>query len=208
MAGRASGQNAAPNTVVVVLTYQATRRFRPFKVPAGDNIRARATNSSTLNVRIGPVLGGYDPDNFPIAVAEIDSDAYLRGELPGATAQETVPAGGTVALTAGGVAWTYPAAFTTLLASAPSDILLQDLIQGGSIASRGAQYQVALGAAGSEVVVEEVAGSRIAAFLGPGPGPGNLWPTWVPAAERVSARMASSAAGAGVGVRLTYERLA
>lgn len=207
-AGSVVGSNPAANSDPVWLGEQETRRFQPFVVPSGTRIAFRCGSNAPFGFRFGMVLFGFDDSVTLEETAAGTYNDYTKGDLAATQGTLVTPSAGSTAVTSGAGVYTL-GAWTQLIASAARDGLLTGLVQGGSVQSRGAYYELGIGGAGSEQVVNRCAGCRIPILPGPGPGLTLFaFPSEVQAGDRVAVRMAASSASVTHNVALCHEEFA
>lgn len=185
---------------------QQDNAYGPVGIPAGSRLAFRSRTNHFQSFDVGVVPYGYPAASFPAIERILDTLTFYQGGYTGADGSLTVPTNTYASLQAGAPAWTW-GAWVEVLPSAAHDILLSeiDFAQGGF--SNGAQIQIGVGAAGSEVPIEQVTAVSIHPLSMFPSGTASIYFAPVSAGERVALRAASNAANLILRARLRYESM-
>ena len=181
-----------------------THRFAPTLIPTGTrlSVDASCTLAASADVAVGGAiyLVGYDAREWALPLQYLrDQIAYMKGLMVQAQSTLTYPAPGTLSLTRGGT-WVYGTA-VEFVASATSPLLITGAVAGSSIVDDNAQLKIGLGA-GNGTSHSKVGFPTGGSMPGPMGTADLIRPLFVLPGERVSARVACSAAGAvNIGLR-------
>lgn len=117
------GSNPSPNTVNVLTSRLITLPFNPILIPSGSRISTRSA-SNGLTSRVACFLYGYDYNSWsPVVKLPIpDLDRYLKGARSPTQGTVVTPSAGTTTITS--AAYSTYGSWTTMIASAPRDLLV------------------------------------------------------------------------------------